>query len=278
MKLKFWGCRGSIPVPDARMIEYGGNTTCLEVIINGRAVIIDSGTGIRKLGEEIINRGSKDIDLFITHSHWDHIQGFPFFKPIYSEDYNINIFGCKNSYKELKDILSNQMSFEYFPVKFADLNANINFDDNNKKYYTKYGYNIETIETNHPVTTIAFKFTNKNRSFVFMTDNELESKTPKTSLDDFVKFCRGADYLIHDAQFTEEEYSTSRGWGHSTFEQAMDLARRAEVGNLVFFHHDPNREDINLTELTAKYRIMSEDRGDSFNIITAKEQRIIDID
>ncbi|MDA3792207.1 MAG: MBL fold metallo-hydrolase [Elusimicrobia bacterium] len=277
MKLKFWGCRGSIPVPDARMIEYGGNTTCLEVMINGRVIIIDSGTGIRKLGEELIQRGSKDIDMFITHSHWDHIQGFPFFKPIYSDDFNINIFGCKNSYKELKDILSHQMSFEYFPVRFSELSSNINFEDGCENYYNKYGYKIDIIETNHPITTIAFKIENKSHSLVFMTDNELKSKNPKTSHKDFVEFCRGTDYLIHDAQFTGEEYKDSHGWGHSTFEQSMDLAAHAGVGNLVFFHHDPNREDDKLTELTEKYKIMSEDRGDSFNIITAKEQRIIEI-
>ncbi|MGM0442340.1 MAG: MBL fold metallo-hydrolase [Elusimicrobiota bacterium] len=283
MKIKFWGCRGSIPVPDKRMMQYGGDTTCLEVSLNNKILVIDSGTGIRNLGEDILTRDIKDIDLFITHTHWDHIHGFPFFPPIYEKDFRINILGNANSYRKIESILSKQMSIEYFPVRFSDLRATTKFIKNFESRYLEDGYKLEMIEANHPIATVGLKISRindgeaKKTSFVFITDNELESKNPKTNRSEFVDFCRGAKYLIHDAQFTEEEYKSRTGWGHSTFKQTIELARDAKVENLVFFHHDPNRRDKELADLEQKYKEHIKKQNYNFSITTASEQDIIEI-
>jgi len=271
MKVKFWGSRGSIPVPDRRMIKYGGNTTSLEVILNNRILIIDSGTGIRKLGEELMRREIFDMDIFLTHSHWDHIQGFPFFSPIYSERTRINIFGRSSSYKPLKDILSHQMSYEYFPVSFSDLKSTINFLGASGNQFEIDNHRIKLIQTNHPVFTTGLRIEKDNKSFVFITDNELLCEEAKTSMDEFVKFCHQADYLIHDAQFTEEEYKKRKGWGHSTFKQAIMLAHHSEVKRLGFFHHDPNRKDGELEKIVQKSERLCREKGYRFTIFAVRE-------
>ncbi len=277
MKIKFWGCRGSIPVPDERMMQYGGDTTCLEVSFKDRILVIDSGTGIRKLGEDILTRDVKDIDIFITHTHWDHIHGFPFFSPIYKKKFNINILGNSNSYRKIESILSKQMSVEYFPVRFLDLKANTKFIKNLNTRYKREGYKVKTIEANHSIYTLGLKLMGKNSSFVFITDNEINSKNPRTTRDEFVEFCRGVNYLIHDAQFTEQEYKSRIGWGHSTFKQALELAKEAQVENLVFFHHDPNRSDKELKSLEKKFKSQSKRRDNNLNIISAAELDVIEI-
>jgi len=267
MKIKFWGSRGSIPVPDSRMMKYSGNTTCVEIVFDNKVFIIDAGTGIRKLGEDLIKRNISDIDIFITHTHWDHIQGFPFFKPIYEEGTNINIFGCSSSYKHLKTIFSKQMSYEYFPVRFSDLKSEINFSEICDKQYDL----IKIIRTNHPIPTLGYKIEKDNMSFVFLTDNELQSEKTITKWDEFVGFCRDATYLVHDTQFTDEEYKDRKGWGHSTFEQAIMLARDSGVKNLGFFHHDPDRVDSELDGLEKKYKDICKRKGYKFNIFAIKE-------
>src|SRR3989339_559290 len=231
MRIKFWGTRGSIPVPDSRMMKYGGDTTCLSAELDGRLLVIDAGTGIRKVGEEIMRRGIYQFDMFLTHSHWDHIQGFPFFLPVYSQRVAVNIYGCTSSYKTLKDILSRQMSQEYFPMRFSDLKARIDFVPGCEEVFQINGHKIRTINANHPLFTVGLRVEKGGTSFVFITDNELKQESPATAWSTFVEFCYGADYLVHDAQFTESEYAHRRGWGHSTFDQVLELARAAEVKN-----------------------------------------------
>jgi len=273
MKIKFWGCRGSIPVPDKRMIKYGGNTCCAELDLDGKLLIIDAGTGIRKLGEDLIKREVRDMDIFITHSHWDHIQGFPFFAPIYRANTNINILGCTNSYQHFKDIFANQMSIEYFPVRFSDLKSNINFSDLSESEYKLNGYSLKTLQTNHPTFTFALKVEKNGKSFVFITDNELESEKASKNREDFAVFSRNATYLIHDSQFTEDEYIHRRGWGHSTFEQSIALARDAGAENLGFFHHDPARKDKELDELQKKLKIRCKKEKYKFDVFTVHEMQ-----
>lgn len=273
MKIKFWGCRGSIPVPDSRMIKYGGNTSCVEVNIDGKILIIDAGTGIRKLGEDLVKRNITDIDLFITHSHWDHIQGFPFFKPIYGEKSKINIMGCAGSDNQIKNILLKQMSYEFFPVRFSDLKSKIIFDDSCKGSMELKGkFKGKTIITNHPIYTLGIRLEHKNKCFVFLTDNELDSEKPVTKWREFVEFCKGATCLVHDAQFSEAEYEKTKGWGHSTFEQVVRLAKDSNVENLGFYHHDPDRKDIELDQIEKKYKSICKKENLKFNIFAVKEQ------
>ncbi len=277
MKIKFWGCRGSIPVPDGRMIKYGGNTTCVEINLGKNILIIDAGTGIRKLGEDLIKRKVYDMDIFITHSHWDHIQGFPFFKPIYSKKSNINIFGSTNSYRQIKDILSKQMSYEFFPVRFSELKSKINFIELHEGSTEINDYVIKIIQTNHPINTFGIRIEKNNRAFVFITDNELRSDKIVTSWDEFVKFCKGATLLVHDAQFTAEEYKKSKGWGHSSFEQVVLLARDSKVENVGFFHHDPDRKDTQLDRIENKFKVLCREKGYNFKIFAIKEHGEIEI-
>jgi phosphoribosyl 1,2-cyclic phosphodiesterase len=264
-------------VPDSRMIKYGGNTSCIEVDFGGRVLIIDAGTGIRKLGEELIKRNVTEMDLFITHTHWDHIQGFPFFKPIYNERSKINIIGCAGSYNQIKSILLKQMSYEFFPVRFSDLKSKITFDDSCNNMKLKGKYKGKVIVTNHPIYTLGIRLEDKGKVFVFLTDNELDSEKPVTKWQEFVEFAKGADYLVHDAQFTEAEYEKTRGWGHSTFEQVMRLAKDANVKNLGFYHHDPDRKDEELERIEKKYKNICKKENLKFKVFAVKEHDEINL-
>ena len=277
MKIKFWGCRGSIPVADNRMMKYGGNTTCLEVWLDDRLLIIDAGTGIRLLGEQLVKNNVKNIDVFITHSHWDHIMGFPFFMPIYNKDVKIRIFGCTSSYKKLQDIFAGQMSYEYFPVSFSDLKSEIQFQETCGDKYRINNHTIKTIQTNHPIYTTGIRIEKDNKSFVFITDNELNLEKPKTKPEKFIEFCSDADYLIHDAQFTDMEYPKHTGWGHSTFEQVIALAKESNAKNAGFYHHGPDRKDIELDGLLMKYSHYCTDNNCNFSIFAVKEMQEIEL-
>ncbi|MFC1501519.1 MBL fold metallo-hydrolase [Elusimicrobiota bacterium] len=268
MKIKFWGPRGSIPVPNRDMIKYGGNTTCVEVNCGEKTLIIDAGTGIINLGNHLKKQNVRDINLLITHTHWDHIHGLPFFAPLYDAKTKVNIYGYGGSYKQLEVILKKQMSYEYFPVRFMDLKSKIKFIDVSEKCYKDTDYKLEFIRNNHPAFTISVKIIKNKKSFVFITDNELMSKNPITKRSEFVKFCKNADYLVHDAQFKNSEYSKRLGWGHSTFEQAIDLAKDARVKNLGFFHHDPNRTDKELKVIESYFKKLYKN---DFNVFAIQE-------
>ncbi len=256
MKLKFWGVRGSIPTPGKETAKYGGNTTCIEISFvdnSAETIIIDCGTGLRKLGEELYKNCKKNIKLLLTHSHWDHIQGFPFFMPAYDKDTKIEIFSCEMSNKKLKDILTNQMEFSYFPVDFKDLQAGIKFIDKCPTCFNDKKVGISTITASHPGGCQGFKFVKNNKSLVFLTDNELNQKKMSGKYDSIVKFCENIDVLIHDANYTELELQTHRGWGHSSFEQTYQLAIEANAKKVYFFHHAPERSDTELDKIMTKY-------------------------
>lgn len=262
-------------MPDSRMMKYGGNTTCVEISIGERTLILDAGTGIRKLGEDIMKRGTTEIDILITHSHWDHIQGFPFFVPLYSDKTVINLHGSASAYKQLKNILEGQMSFEYFPVSFKDLRSQIKFIQASGNEQEICGKKIKLMQMNHPIFTTGVRIEDNGKSFIFMTDNELAHEKPRASREEQVEFCRNGTYLIHDAQFTEHEYQNRKEWGHSTFEQAIDLAREAGVKNLGLFHHDPNRMDDELEKIEAKFKDLHKNNG--LNIFAVRESTEIDL-
>jgi phosphoribosyl 1,2-cyclic phosphodiesterase len=256
MLLTLHGTRGSVPVSNKDTRKHGGNTTCLSVeSAAGDIIIVDSGTGIRVFGRSLVNRGIHKINLLFSHYHWDHIQGFPFFAPIFMKKTDLHIVGPADEV-QVEKALSYQMTMPYFPTGLSTLPAKISFDKM-KKTFTLGGINIGTIVNNHPNHTRGFRFSENNRSFCFLTDNELHAENGKTSYKDFVEFTRGADLLIHDAQYTEEEYKRRIGWGHSTYDQVAKLAQESGVKELMITHHDHFSTDQfidkNIKEVRKKY-------------------------
>jgi len=253
MKIKVWGCRGSIATPGPYTLRYGGNTTCLEIRpVTGPVIIVDAGSGVRFLGQALLREPEiTEIRFLLTHSHWDHLAGFPFFGPAYSSRYAITFCGGAHAQDSIKRYLSHQMKAPYFPVDFSVLKARFNYSCNcpNKEVAICYFGSLRgtPVPLNHPNGGYGFKFMESGRTFIFLTDNELGFQHEGGwSRAQYVECCRGADLLFHDAQYTDEEYRRTRGWGHSSYADATDLAIEAGVKSLGLIHHDPDRTDDDL--------------------------------
>jgi phosphoribosyl 1,2-cyclic phosphodiesterase len=245
MIIRCWGARGSIPVSGKQYLHYGGNTTCLEIRTKSDDIlIVDAGSGIRELGNALLAENSHAYTILLTHAHWDHIMGFPFFKPIYSRNTRIGIWGCPFAQISLKEMLSKIMAPPNFPVNFDAITAQISYQDTCADSFELGSVTITPIALNHPNQGSGYKFEEDGKCFIFLTDNELGSRH-EGGLDyqDYLNFSRGADLLIHDAEYTEEEYRKTRGWGHSTYQDALKLALEANVKELGLFHHNQERFD-----------------------------------
>jgi len=277
MKIKFWGVRGSIPVSGKEYIKYGGATTCVEIYTkNGETVIIDAGSGIRKLGLDLINKGVKKINLIFTHSHWDHILGFPFFKPIYFKNREINMFGCPFAQESVKNMISGIMAPPRFPVKFEDAKAKMTFFGDCEKKFNIGELNIAPIVLSHPNQGIGYRFSEGGKSFVFLTDNELGFQHPGGLLsDDYAKFSASADLLVHDAEYKDEEYNSVKSWGHSTYRQAFKMAAVAGVKSLGLFHHNQERTDDEVDEIVSACRVLACQNGVKFECFAVYEDQEI---
>jgi len=274
VKVTFWGTRGSIATPGPSTVRYGGNTTCLEVLLaDGTALVLDAGTGIRRLGETLMEMpADRSIHLFLTHSHWDHVQGFPFFAPAYDRERKIRIYGFQQAYHKLREILTNQMESQYFPVNFSDLNADIEFITITGRSYEIGNARISAIENNHPGTSHGFRITEGDRSLVFLTDNELKpAADAATEWPAFVDFASGADLLIHDAMYTGEELSRRQGYGHSSYSQAVDLALESGAKTCILFHHDPAHDDDFIDRIVVECRRRIEQSGSPLRCLAAEE-------
>jgi phosphoribosyl 1,2-cyclic phosphodiesterase len=251
-RIKFWGTRGSIATPSHDTVVYGGNTSCVELYMPDREelFILDAGTGLRELGNRKLNdRRDWNGYIFITHTHWDHIQGLPFFMPAYIPGNNFTIVSADQPNTQLEEIISGQMQSTYFPVDFSSLGAKMHFLKVFEGEYTINKIRVETMLANHPNVTLMFKFHLPSGVVVYATDNELEKRTASGidpmagNRERMIEFFRGADVLIHDAQYNEAEYKIKRGWGHSTWNEALDIAVLSEVKKLILFHHDPDHTD-----------------------------------
>ena len=245
MKIKLLGTRGSIPTPGKYTVKYGGNTTCLDITLNnGKKIIVDAGSGMRVLSEEILKEKIKHINLFLTHSHWDHIQGFPFFIPIYIPNFSIKIFAASPTYERLLDILKGQMKSLYYPVPFKEIAAKIEFEKIRKKGISIDGVRISSILTNHPLETHAFKFEENGKTLIFMSDNELDHQDiAKVPYQDHLAFIKNSDILIHDSQYEKKEMERHKSWGHSSWEQTVEFAKEGKIKRLYLTHYDPARTD-----------------------------------
>jgi phosphoribosyl 1,2-cyclic phosphodiesterase len=250
MLIRCWGSRGSIPVSGQEYMKYGGDTTCIEIRSEDDTIIVDAGTGIRRLGNELIRRGRLSCDLIFTHAHWDHLMGFPFFKPLYREETELRIHGYPFAVGFIEEMLSKIMSPPNFPVSYSDIKAAIQYIHGCPERFDIHHMTVVPIALSHPNQGNGYKFIEDGKVFVFLTDNELEYIHPGgCAFNDYVKFAKGADLLIHDAEYTDEELQRYRTWGHSSYRSALNLAVQAGVKRLGLFHLNQDRSDSDVDRL-----------------------------
>ncbi len=256
MRIKIWGCRGSLTTAGRDVVRYGGYTTCVEVRMDdGTLVVIDSGSGIHKLGNALLAEpGIGEMYLLLTHSHWDHLTGFPFFKPAYMSKYRIHVRGGPDAKTSLHKYLAHQMDPPYFPVEFNVLKAGFDFDTEDGGGLSFGNTRIVPIPLSHPNGGYGYAFREGKKKFVFLTDNELGFTHPGgLSEEDYLEAARGADMLFHDAQYSDGEYAEkTKGWGHSSYTAAAEFAVKAGVRRFGTFHHDPDHGD---DEIDASIRL-----------------------
>lgn len=305
MKVKFWGVRGSIPCPGTDTVKYGGNTACIELKLDNphRRVIIDAGSGIRLLGNELVAEdlpnGPIQTEIFLTHTHWDHIMGFPFFIPIFIPGTRLKIYGPV-TYEEdtLENVLSGQWTYRYFPVRHEELASDISYHDlKETQMDLGKGLKLKTKYLNHPLLCLGYRFEYGGKVFCTAYDTEpfknvFCSDPDDPSYDEAMafegeavakeenqrveKFYAGADLLIHDTQYTQQEYDSGKvGWGHTSFEYAIEAAKRSGVKRLALFHHDPARTDGQIDEMVQTY--CQEAQADGMEIFFAREGMEIDV-
>lgn len=298
MKIMFWGTRGSIPTPGRDTIRYGGNTPCVELRLqNDELIILDAGTGIRNLGEHLIEKGeSVNAYILISHPHWDHIQGFPFFKPAFISGNELNIVGGEFNQVSLQKMISYQMNKIYFPIMLNELKANLKFHSVNEEEINVFDSKLQTIYLNHPSFAVGYRITQNGKSLVYISDNEPFDRQAAYSIRNVEKliidkyaqctpdpnqrifdFVRDADLLIHDTSYTPEEYVDRVGWGHSHYLFTLSVAEKGNVKRLVLFHHDPTHSDDKIDDILRKCEREIRNRKFKFDCIAAAEGMEIEI-
>jgi phosphoribosyl 1,2-cyclic phosphodiesterase len=255
MKICYYGVRGSIPTPGRETIRYGGNTPCVAVWCGNELVILDAGTGLRVLGDELMagpfGKGQGHATLLVTHTHWDHIQGFPFFAPAYVQGNSFQIAGMHQINKGLETAMHHQQQYQNFPVLLNQMPARIVFNALSEDAGLSIGdILISTTELNHPGGACAYRVDNGGHAVVYATDTEHYASTDLRLLN----LCRGADLLIYDTTYSPDEYSEHVGWGHSTYEEGIRLAKKAGVKALHMFHHHPSHNDETMEAMLSAAR------------------------
>jgi phosphoribosyl 1,2-cyclic phosphodiesterase/CheY-like chemotaxis protein len=279
LTVRFWGTRGSIPTPGRSTLRYGGNTACVEIRAGENILLFDCGSGVREAGlalmREFEGRPIR-VHLFVSHTHWDHIQGFPFFVPAYVPGNQASIYSLRGSDKSLEKIFTGQMDTNYFPVDLSAMLAQLQFVELDGTVEIGDA-RVSHVYLNHPGIAIGFRVERKGKSVVYLTDhepycklsgdNEFNRKIDR-EIDDFVA---GTDFYIREAQYTEEEYSSKKGWGHSTWRDAVESAHAAKVRRLSLYHHDPTRDDDAVDAIVAQCRAYMLERGMNFECTAAAE-------
>jgi phosphoribosyl 1,2-cyclic phosphodiesterase len=290
LTVRFWGTRGSVPCPGPATLRYGGNTPCLEVrTADGALIILDAGTGMRPLGRTLTARPAEEQangserrptsivgDLFLTHLHWDHIQGLPFFAPLYREEHRFTVWCPSTVVADAERVLRSQMSPGVFPVDFGQLRAAVEFRNADAGRVACTSADVRALPVRHPGGALGFRVAGPDGgALVYVPDNELDPAAaydaPRDWRDRLVEFARGARLLVHDGMYTPAEHRGRRGWGHSTYTEALALAIDAGVETLALFHHDPERGDDALDHVVAECRAIAEERGGGTRVIAAAE-------
>jgi phosphoribosyl 1,2-cyclic phosphodiesterase len=280
--VRLWGCRGSISVPEAASGKYGGNTPCVEVVLPGRRrLIFDAGTGIRPLGNRLVAQSLSKMAVCLTHYHWDHTQGLPFFKPLYVPGNVVEIYGPADSTESLTKKIKGEMGGDYFPVSIEAFQASVDFVAVTERTFEMPGYSLSVLHAFHPGRTVAYRVDLGERSVVYASDNELppDHLEPEFSGEAlrFAEFAAGASLLIHDATYSRSAYDQKRGWGHSCGETVAALAVRAGVGQVCLFHHEPDNTDADIEAIHQEFVEACAARGADIPAAPAAEGMTIEL-
>jgi phosphoribosyl 1,2-cyclic phosphodiesterase/ActR/RegA family two-component response regulator len=291
VRIRFWGVRGSVPTPGRDTVYYGGNTSCVEIRAEGRLIVLDAGTGIRLLGISLIEEFKDqpiELTLLITHTHWDHIQGFPFFPIAYNPKNTIHVLAFEGARKSLEATLSSQMESPYFPVSMQQMPGNITIEELKDKQFDIGGIKVEAMFTNHPGICACYKLHTRAGDIVYIPDNELfqrlksvkpTKQVAKSETEAFARardqklidFIRGAEIVMMDCQYDCEEYPRYVGWGHSCVDDSVALAVEADVKQFFLFHHDPTHSDTKISKMVDEARELAAKLGGKFPIDAARE-------
>jgi diguanylate cyclase (GGDEF)-like protein len=285
LKVRFWGTRGSVPTPGPQTARYGGNTSCVEMRAqDGTIIVLDCGTGARLLGLDLLKSASPPlrINLFIGHTHWDHIQGFPFFTPAFLPDTELNVFAPAGLQRTVEDALAGQMQYSYFPVTLRDLRSRIHFTELEEGFLRLGDVTIETQYLNHTAPTISFRISSGGATVAYVTDHEpfwnpSGSHFKHPGDQRHIAFLNGVDFVIHDAQYSLEEYPGKIGWGHSTVDYATEIAMAAGVKQLALFHHDPLHDDEEIARMEGVARHLVKERGATLDVMAAAEGVVVEV-
>ncbi|MGH8095131.1 MAG: MBL fold metallo-hydrolase [Chthoniobacterales bacterium] len=284
--VRFWGVRGSIPSPGPETVRYGGNTPCVELRIGDELVILDAGSGIRRLGLALIRELEEktlSTTLLISHTHWDHIQGLPFFRPAYLPASRLRIFGAPGTRSRLRSALGSQMDPNQFPVSLQCLSGICAIDEFAAKATTIGSFSVGTMGLNHPGGCTGFRISAAGTSIAYLPDHEsyrgaINSSDPAVATTarraeaDLVRFLEGCDLLILDSQYDRTEYPAHIGWGHGCLDDSVALALRAGVASLALFHHDPNHDDAQIDAMLEQARRQVVEVGSSLRVWAACER------
>ncbi|MFH1021953.1 MAG: MBL fold metallo-hydrolase [Planctomycetota bacterium] len=280
MRITVWGARGSVPVSGRNFVRHGGDTTCVEVRTRtGEVVILDAGTGLRNLGNLLLAEDFRHIHFLLTHAHWDHLLGFPFFKPLFRKGVTLHFHGCMFAQRSIKAILRQTMKPPFFPVSLRDVGAKLVFDGVCRRNMTVGGMCVQSLLLNHPNMGFGFRLTEGKRSLAFFPDNELTFAHPDgKSFAEYARFVRGTDVLIHDAEYTPAEYARySRGWGHSIYLDTVRLGVDAGVGRLVLWHLNQEHSDAALDAMERRARAFARHLGSRLRPEMARTGMVMDV-
>jgi len=296
LRLKFYGVRGSIPTPGPTTLQYGGNTSCVEVRAGGRIIILDAGTGLRLLGRDLLaefGEQALELTLLLSHTHWDHIQGLPFFLPVYQPNNRLRILGYEGARHGLEAVLASQMESPFFPIGLREVPANIHIEELKESSFEIGPVQVRACPAFHPGVCVGYRLSTAEGSLAFFPDNELRhSKGPGAPESNgeppsptfgraenamLIEFLRGTDVLIMDAQYDHEEYRQHIGWGHGCLDEVVELALEADIKRLFLFHHDPDHDDARISRMVSEARQLVAARRGTLEVEAAREGTTVEL-